>query len=97
MSRAPDFWYLRPPTPLARLLSPLGAVYARETRRRLAGKARLRLDIPVICVGNLNAGGTGKTPTVIHLQQHLLGLGIDAHVVSRGHGGRGRQYYRAPA
>ena len=90
MSRAPDFWYLRPPTPLARLLSPLGAVYARETRRRLAGKARMRLDIPVICVGNLNAGGTGKTPTVIHLQQHLLGLGIDAHVVSRGHGGRAK-------
>ena len=43
MKRAPVFWYQRPPTLAARLLSPLGAAYARATARRLAGGARARV------------------------------------------------------
>lgn len=84
--RAPDFWF-RPPGAAARLLAPLGALYAAGTARRLAQGARARLGVPVICIGNINAGGTGKTPTTIMLAQRLLSRGIEVHIVSRGFGG----------
>ena len=86
---APAFWD-RPTGPLARALSPLGAVYAAATARRLARGPRARVGVPVICAGNINAGGTGKTPTVIALLERLAARGIAAHVVSRGHGGSAR-------
>ena len=84
--QAPAFWYLPKPTALARLLSPLGAVYAGATARRLA-RPGYRAGVPVICIGNLTVGGTGKTPTTIALIERLLGVGAAVHVVTRGHGG----------
>lgn len=87
MSRAPAFWHRATPDWRAHLLRPLGALYARATARRLARGGRLPLDVPVICVGNLNAGGTGKTPTVMAVVDHLRALNHEPHIVSRGYGG----------
>lgn len=87
--RAPGFWHAPPDAPglRARALAPLGALYAAATARRVARAPAHRPGIPVICVGNINAGGTGKTPTAIALQMILSGRGTNAHVVSRGYGG----------
>ncbi len=86
--RAPDFW--QADGPLARLLGPLGKVVgmAGAVRRRLASPTTL--PIPIICVGNLTVGGTGKTPTAIALARLLKVRGADPHFLTRGYGGRKR-------
>jgi len=87
MKRAPSFWHQPKPDWRARLLQPLGALYAKATARRLANGSPVQLDIPVVCVGNINAGGTGKTPTVMAVVEHLRNIYHTPHVVSRGFGG----------
>ncbi len=84
--RAPDFWNNPADAPglAARLLAPLGALYGGATARRLRRAPDHVAAVPVICVGNLSAGGTGKTPTVIALAGRW---GEGTQVVTRGHGG----------
>lgn len=85
--RPPGFWQNAPEAPgwLAFALSPLSAVYAGATARRVARAPVFRPGIPVISVGNINVGGSGKTPTVIALVEMLAGKSV--HIVSRGYGG----------
>ena len=90
--RPPRFWST-PPGLAARALGPLGAVYAAGTARRVA-RAGEKLDVPVICVGNINVGGTGKTPAVMDLLMRLMARGRRPHVISRGYGARVRGVLR---
>jgi tetraacyldisaccharide 4'-kinase len=84
--REPAFWY-RERGLASTLLAPAGWLYANGTARRLDQTTPTRLDVPVICVGNINVGGTGKTPTVIALIEKLTARGLVSHIVSRGYGG----------
>ncbi len=88
--KPPAFWMNPPERPgwQATALAPLAALYALGTARRLAGGIPYRPAVPVLCVGNINAGGTGKTPTVMALIERCRAAGCAPHVVSRGHGGR---------
>ncbi len=88
--RPPGFWSRPPAHPgvLARLLAPAAAVYAAATAQRVSRKPRHRASVPVICIGNLNIGGTGKTPTTIALAEKLTANGCAPHVVSRGYGAK---------
>ncbi|MGQ9370381.1 tetraacyldisaccharide 4'-kinase [Azospirillum sp. ST 5-10] len=87
--RTPAFWY-RPAGALAGLLTPAGALYGLAGRLRQGRVAPQRAAVPVLCVGNLVAGGAGKTPVAIALLAALADRGIVAHALTRGHGGRER-------
>jgi len=87
-------WYGgRSPGPMLRLLA---AVYATLSgARRLLYRCHLlprkRLPVPVIVVGNITVGGTGKTPLVIALVQALRARGFNPGVISRGYAGSANQ------
>ncbi|WP_170603206.1 tetraacyldisaccharide 4'-kinase [Ruegeria arenilitoris] len=87
--RAPNFWNTSPDKldVRARLLAPIGRVYAAATARRIASEQGLTPGVPVICIGNLHAGGTGKTPTAIWVLEQLRDAWHNPHVVTRGYGG----------
>ncbi len=79
----------------ARLLRPLGALYcaivsARRGLYALGVRRRYWLPAPVIVVGNITVGGTGKTPLAVWLCELLVAAGMAPGVVLRGYGGRGR-------
>lgn len=74
---------------LGRPFSPLysAVMKLRETLYRKGLYKSYSLDVPVISVGNLTMGGTGKTPIVAHIALKLLAKGFKPAIISRGYGG----------
>lgn len=88
-------WYSTSTWP--RLLSPLAMIYtmlARSRRLRIQGDERRhwKPPVPTLVVGNINVGGTGKSPLVIWLANQFAERGLKAGIVSRGYGGFSREY-----
>ncbi len=84
--REPAFWW-REAGLLARLLAPLGALYGAVAASRMTRKGR-RANVPVVCVGNLTLGGSGKTPAAIAIARMLQAAGRRPVFLTRGYGGR---------
>ena len=84
--RAPDFWNSE--TLAARLLAPLGALYGLSVRARHARANPFRAHARVLCVGNLTAGGSGKTPVAMALARMIAARGHKVVFLSRGYRGR---------
>ncbi len=68
-------------------MSPLGWIYGMATGLRRAMASPLKVPVPVICIGNLTVGGTGKTPLATGIGQHLAKGGLNVHFLTRGYGG----------
>ncbi|MFN4023993.1 MAG: tetraacyldisaccharide 4'-kinase [Hyphomonas sp.] len=93
--RAPYFWSAgldprsRAAAPLTRaLLTPFSLVYLWALRRELANTEPENVAVPVICIGNLTAGGAGKTPVAEAVRNRIAARGLRAASLSRGHGGK---------
>ncbi|HUJ48516.1 MAG TPA: tetraacyldisaccharide 4'-kinase, partial [Rhizomicrobium sp.] len=90
--REPDFWNGHDNT--ARLaiaaLAPLSWAYGATVAYKAAHAKPYRSSAKVICVGNLSAGGTGKTPVSIAITRALIERGYSPAILTRGYGGRER-------
>lgn len=90
-------WYGKEDSFVISILTPLSAVYKNiiNFRHWLYKKNILKihkLSVPVIVVGNITMGGTGKTPLVIALALWLKEKGLKPGIISRGYGGRSKNY-----
>lgn len=90
-----NFWYRK--NLFSYFLLPLSFLYRAITAaRKFLYKTKLKkitnFNVPVIIVGNITVGGTGKTPLVIWLANFLKQQGYKPGIVSRGYGGKSAQY-----
>ena len=72
---------------LSKLLTPYAWAYGLGHKTRMAGAKPESVSIPVICVGNLVAGGAGKTPVALALAERFKAAGKKPFLLTRGHGG----------
>ena len=84
--KTPKYWQSN--SIVSKLLLPLGLIYGVLTQLRLKIKRPKHADIPVICIGNITAGGTGKTPVSISIAKMLGTEMYHPYFVSRGYGGK---------
>ncbi|VAW52706.1 Tetraacyldisaccharide 4'-kinase [hydrothermal vent metagenome] len=90
MKSLEHYWYES--SPLVWLLLPISALYCliigiRRQLYKLKIKPSFSVDVPVIIIGNIVAGGSGKTPLLISLCEYARNNGLTPGVVSRGYGG----------
>jgi tetraacyldisaccharide 4'-kinase len=71
----------------ASLLSPVGAIYGSLARMLYKRSTPYRSRLPVICIGNFTAGGTGKTPLALYICNQLKQAGHEPVALTRGYGG----------
>ncbi|MCW8952136.1 MAG: tetraacyldisaccharide 4'-kinase [Rhodospirillales bacterium] len=83
--QAPDFWHRAGPVGWA--LAPLGWIYAGAEAAHMALARSWKAPVPVICIGNLVAGGAGKTPVALAIGERLTEAEVPFHFLSRGYGG----------
>ncbi|MFQ5972969.1 MAG: tetraacyldisaccharide 4'-kinase [Alphaproteobacteria bacterium] len=86
--RAPEFWYDPRKAATPALLSPLASLYTAAGTFRQALVQPAPAPVPVVCVGNLVAGGAGKTPVALALVELARPAGLETAFLTRGHGGR---------
>lgn len=84
----PSWWYGSTGDWRARALQPVANLYGWVAVQRFALARPYRADLPIICVGNFTAGGTGKTPMSLLLAELLTELGERPAFLSRGYAGR---------
>ena len=87
----PKWWYLRDRKHAAMtrmLLKPLSWIWAGVTAGRIARATPVDPGLPVISIGNLTVGGSGKTPVAREVLRLLRRSGLEAHALSRGYGGK---------
>ena len=85
--KEPSWWYAGTDKSPARLLTALSRIYGRVATRRLRFARPYTSLIPVICVGNFTAGGTGKTPLTLLLADYARTIGQSPAILTRGYGG----------
>lgn len=83
----PSWWYDGHASAWPFLLSPVAAIAGAMAAHRMSRPPRYSARLPVVCVGNFTAGGTGKTPTVATIVRLLSAQGHTPVVLSRGYGG----------
>lgn len=88
MRRSTPSWWYRRTGPMAVLLTPASWIWTLATRLRWVLARSYRSRMPVICIGNLTAGGAGKTPAAIAVARMLQQMDRSCVFLSRGYGGR---------
>ena len=82
----PTWWYGPGGAVRIGLLRPISRIWAAVADHRMAASPRHRSPLPVICIGNFTAGGTGKTPLSLTIAERLISRGLAPAFLTRGYG-----------
>lgn len=89
-AQEPNWWYATAPQWQTTVLRPVSHIYAALAARHIRSTKPYVSKLPIVCIGNFTAGGTGKTPTSLKVAAMLRDLGFVPIFLSRGYGGSER-------